>query len=118
MSAFGGKADIVSEPHLHIGSAVTPIPLIIAVGVRQDWFRNLQKFCELSCARSMLTNFGPHPLIPRSARIPAAAGLRDGARPGLQDRRWFMQHLIVGVHARSATRAQALPVVRQMKLER
>jgi hypothetical protein len=27
-------------------------------------------------------------------------------------------HLIVGFHARSITRAQALPVVRQMKLER
>ena len=41
-----------------------------------------------------------------------------GARPGLRGRRSSSQHLIVGVHARSATRAQALPVVRQMKLER
>jgi len=56
--------------------------------------------------------FWPPPLIPRSARIPAAARLRDGARPGLQDRRSSSQHLIARVRA---ARAQALPVVRQMK---
>ena len=53
------------------------------------------------------------PPIPRSASIPAAARLGDGARPGLQDRRSSSQHLIIGVHAR---KARALPVVRQMKL--
>jgi hypothetical protein len=48
------------------------------------------------------------------------AARRAGAQLGPPDRRSSSQHLIVGVHARSATataaqRAQALPVVRQMK---
>ena len=113
MSAFGGKADIVSGP-THIDSAVTPIsPLIIALGVRQDWFRKRKKFCELSCARSTLTNFGPRPSS-LGARIPAAARLRDDAQLALLGRWSSSQHLIVGFHARSVTRAQALPTVRQM----
>ena len=114
MSAIGGKADIVSDP------TFTSTPIIPGTRkrcreVRQDWFRKLQKFCELSWARSTLTNFGPHPLIPTSARIPAAARLRAGARLGLPDHWWSSQHLIVRIHARSITRAQTLPVVRQMR---
>src|SRR5262252_10664642 len=45
MSAFGGKADI------DYSTSCTPL--------RQDRFRKSQKFCELSCARRTLTNFGP-----------------------------------------------------------
>jgi hypothetical protein len=63
MSAFGGKADIVSD------STVTPIlpadhipwRSMSLVGIRQDRFGKLQKFYELSCARPTLTNFGPTP---------------------------------------------------------
>ena len=79
----------------------------------QERFGKLQKFCELSCARSTLTNFGPRPSS-LGARIPAAARLRDDAQLALLGRWSSSQHLIVGFHARSVTRAQALPTVRQM----
>ena len=62
--------------------------------------------------------FWPPPLIPRSAMIPAAARLRDGVRLDQHRVRSSSQHLIVGFHARTVTRAHALLVVQQMKLER
>ena len=49
---LSGVKRTLSPTQPSLDTAVTPIPLVIEVGVRQDRFRNLQKFCELSCARS------------------------------------------------------------------
>ena len=65
-------------------------------------FGKIAKILRVELRSADVDEFWPPPLIPRSARIPV------GARPGLQDRRSSSQHLMVGVHTRSATRAQAL----------
>jgi len=57
MSAFGGKADIVSDPTLISTPRYTHLLCSVGRGVRKDQFRKLQKFCELSCGSADVREF-------------------------------------------------------------
>jgi len=103
MSAFGGKADI--------GFSTSCTPL------RQDGLDNRKNFCELSCARPTLTNFGP---------TSSSLGLQGFLQQPAYATALGLVFRIVGRHHSTSwlesTRARLRErrpynVVRQMKLE-
>src|SRR5262249_54725676 len=97
--------------------ALSPHPPIpIAPGLVERWRRRLpfQKTADhvLVIEFALEVALARPPMIQLHRGRARRSARRTGARLGLLDRRSSSQHLIVGIHARSVTRAQALPTVK------